>query len=235
MTYDVNLYRAQIVMPVKSGLVRDEIVNDFHWSHAGAPADADFDNLTTAISHFYNSTATGASTSLSSYMGDVFSTTTNAVAVKYYELPTDGSAAGPPKAIKHFTLTSVGGNTLPEECAICLTFEGDQTGISEFSANTRPRSRRRNRIYVGPLANTSYYQDSTTKRTYTTVALRTILTKAAPQYLYTEAFSHSWNWMVVSRTAVENHPVFFVACDDTMDTQRRRGPEVTSKTWVSVV
>lgn len=235
MTYSANLYRLVVEFPVKSGLPRDAVVNTLHYTGPATPADSDFDTMAATIGHFFNSTATGAPGAVKDFLGNVHDVTSNAVTVSFYLMPTGGGPTGPPVAVRHFTLGATGADTMPEEVAACLSFQGDLTGISEFGAGTRPRARRRNRIYLGPLWSGTVTQDTTTKRTKVSTSLIQSAMAAAIQYLYTEAFAASWLWMVVSPTAITNTGVFQVAMDDAFDTQRRRGPAPTARALADVV
>jgi len=64
----------------------------------------------------------------------------------------NGSPAGSPVYIDHFSLAVGGsGQTAPDGCAALVGFRSDYGVDVEFAPNTRPRSRDRNRFYLGPL------------------------------------------------------------------------------------
>lgn len=215
-------------MPVKSGINADAINIDLHYQHTtGPPVTANFNALTTAISHFFNSTATGASLSVNHWMGDVFNLTSNAASVKFYKVPTGGGALGSPVEVHQWTNASSGSGTLPEECAAVLSFRTDYGTAVEFSGGQRPRSRLRNRIYLGPLTTSARAQDATTKRCFIAAQAVTDILDAAVQYLCTEALSGDWSWKVVSQRNLTDYAVHFASMDDAFDSQRRRGPKPT--------
>lgn len=218
---------------MKSGINADAVHFNLHFQHAGAADDTAFTNLNSYIHNFLCTIPTGGTNQISYYLGDELDGTTNAASCSFYLMPTDGSRTGPPASRKFFTMSPIGNDTMPEEVAAVLSFEGDQTGIAEFGVGTRPRSSHRNRIYLGPLASRSWTQDATTKRNYIGTGLIGDATKAAKK-LYADAFAGSWNWMVVSRKLVANFPVYFTSMDNAWDTQRRRGGKAQARTWISI-
>lgn len=109
-------------------------------------------------------------------------------------------------------------NPLPSEVAVCLSFQA-----ARQSGN--PQSRRRGRIYIGPLGvnglDTSGRPSS---------AHMTALANAGSAFLAQSVTDGDWAWAVWS-TVDQN--ISFVTngwVDNSYDTQRRRGLEYTSRT-----
>lgn len=119
------------------------------------------------------------------------------------------------------------GGGLPEECAICLTLEGEPP----------INNRRRGRIYFGPLVNFSNNIDVAT----TTTPARPKLTGASSigVVLASKASiladqSEVMRWCIRSVTPTENFvPIDRGYIDNAFDTQRRRGPDPTTRAvWI---
>lgn len=235
MTYSADLTKLVLSIPMKSGIAADEVQMDFHYLATGAISDAEADAAALFMSHFLNSTASGATWPVSHYLGDECSQASNALSLKFYSVPTGGGPIGSPVVTRQLTLTATGTDTLPEEVACCLSFRTDYGAAVEFGSGTRPRSRLRNRVYLGPLSVTARSQDATTRRTKVSTAMITDVMASAIEFLYTEAFGAGWLWRTVSKTALQDHPVTYVEMDNAFDSQRRRGPEPTARAEAPVV
>lgn len=228
MVASANLQKLVITMPVKSGITRDSIQLDLHYTRPATVTDTDYDNITSHIEDFFTSAPTTFAAALQTRLGNVLSTTT-ACSIRFYEVPTTPGDLGAPVKETEFSLTGTGSTSLPEEVAACLSFRTDYGSAVEFGPSTRPRARLRNRIYLGPLAVAAINQDSTTKRVFVHDDLIEIATGAAIEFLYTAAFGDEWLWRVFSPTAWVDNPVTFVSMDNAIDIQRRRGPDPTAR------
>lgn len=135
----------------------DNCSNDFYFEATGAGPDIDLDAVvspTTAIQSFYNNTVSGQSAALGSYISPKMDRSTNGSLIAYYDVTThlDGSPAGSPIRTVSWTLTtSTASSYLPPGCSACMGYRGDYDSDLEHVGNTRPRSRDRGRIYLGPL------------------------------------------------------------------------------------
>ena len=113
-------------------------------------------------------------------------------------------------------VTAPTGDTLPRECACVLSFQGDKSsGV--------PQSRRRGRIYLGPILaarNDDGLPDST---------LRNAVAGFGDSLLNASDAS-AWTWVVFSGVNQSAVPVTNGWVDNAWDTQRRRGEEWTSRT-----
>lgn len=146
------ILRATAVLNMRTGKPDEAARNVWHFD-AGA---ADTDTLTdvaNAVGLFY--------TSLASYFGPGIDPAANACRVDM-SVVTPGSPGESDDVVTPllvsvpFTL-GVGTSSYPqpEQVAVCLSFNADLTGVSEESGLTRPRSRRRGRIFLGPLNQTT--------------------------------------------------------------------------------
>lgn len=117
--------------------------------------------------------------------------------------------------------SGLSGTALPAEVAICLSFQGDKiSGV--------PQSRRRGRIYFGPLNTGAVSSGRPSSSLITAVVL-------AGQGLLDagQASLGDWNWAVYSGVNGGTADVTNGWCDNEFDTQRRRGRAWTSRTTFS--
>lgn len=129
-----------------------------------------------------------------------------------------------PRAIKNFTLGAADGGAgvtnLPLECAIVNSFQGAKVaGL--------PQSRRRGRIFFGPLRSLAF--DGGTPSVVTSNVLQNL--PAASKRLRAAVISDLGGlWVVWSET--DQNPVTITDgwVDNDPDTQRRRGVRPTSRT-----
>lgn len=227
MAYNAGDTLVRAVMTSSTGLVADECINDFAfgWTGGGSPADSDYDNLFSAVSEFYR-TVTSSGNAVSYYISDAINRSAT------HELQAYAIAAGPlgsPVYTDDWLGPSTTGNAegLPTECAGVLSFHGDLTGVLEESGATRPRARRRGRIYVGPLNASAKY--ATTPPYMLTTTFMTTL-NAAANIMGDAALADDWVWSVWSRANATLYPVVGGWTENAPDTLRRRGPKSSSRT-----
>lgn len=209
MAITVDDYQVQVELASQSNIAADSVVNTFAVSAAsGASVFAD---ITTNVDAFY--------ASLGSYLAPTLLNTTDAHKVRVYHL--SEPEPRPPVYIGSFTQAGTP-VALPAEVAVCSSFS------AAAPAGTLP-ARRRGRIYVGPLNDDtgsvvgSYLRPSPTFR-----ALLAASTKALVEGLADDG----WIFSVWSRRDNTLFPVVRGWVNDEYDTQRRRGPEVTTRdTW----
>lgn len=113
---------------------------------------------------------------------------------------------------------SMGTTPLPPEVAICTSFQGAPTsGVNQ--------ARRRGRIYLGPLAQTTMGTDGRVSS-----ATVTQLVAAAQTLLTASDTALNWSWSVYSPTSGGGVIVDNGWIDNEFDTQRRRGRKPTTRT-----
>jgi len=234
MAFSANLQKLRVTLAVKSGITRDFIVNDFHYTRPAVVTDTDYDAMQSHIQDFYDTVATGGVTSVGAKLSNEIKTTALAHRIDFYDVPVGGGAIGAPVASREFTIGTVSTSGLPEECAAVLGFRAEYGTDVEFGSGTRPRSRDRNRIFLGPLSQNTVSQDGTTQRVYLVDNLIQSALASAIQYLYTEPFADGWLWRVVSRAGNVDKPVAYVDMDNAFDSQRRRGTDALAKTEAAV-
>lgn len=218
-----------VELPHKSGLVEDTVINT--WNFAQAASDgATADTITANLNDFYNADVSGTGTgSLSTYFANSFSRTVPPL-VKFYQIVSGGGPLGSPIFTRNLSLLSAatpGGQSLPAEVALCMSFHGDYSGAQEELGNTRPRARRRGRIYFGPWLQ-GVTQEGTNGVTHPTTNIINVIMDAAKVLMNHPIL----NWVVWSRVESTLWPIVNVSVDNAFDSQRRRGEIPTSKTII---
>jgi hypothetical protein len=218
---------ASVVLNHVSGLARDEVVNNFVFTTptTGAPS-GELDDIKAALESFYNDVPTGASASMGTYIGNSISRSTKPN-IKYYLLDghLSGAAHGSPMRIDTFSsFDSPGGSDdMPAEVAFCLSYHAAFFSDPEFSGITRPRSRDRGRVYLGPLIRSTASTSPTTHITRPAGGFMADVLLAGAA-LRDDADTQ---WVVWSRKNASTKTIITVAVDDAFDTQRRRGERPT--------
>jgi hypothetical protein len=167
-------------------------------------------------------------------MSQCISGAANAFQIKQYNvLSSVTGAVGPPINIFDFTwTTSTAGTPLPLEVAVVLSLHADLTGIPEHSGTTRPRARRRGRLYIGPL-NTSAIDVYTTSPKVPRVAAQFM----SDLQVATKALSTALGagmWSVASRVEHDAAAIVGGFIDDRPDVQRRRRPDPLSRNTFTI-
>lgn len=199
-------YLAQVEIASVSNVAKDSVVNTFAFKNTDP--EGTFGELCGAIAGLY--------ANLDAYMGSSMNGSANAHQIKLYHLAEPEPR--PPVHVERFSAGSAL-KPFPAEVALCLSF------TANVPAGARA-GRRRGRIYLGPMAeNTGVLVDGYIRPTG-------VVKDGASVAL--EAFGNAtavlgWQWCVWSRTDSTLYPVVRGWINDEFDTQRRRGPEVTSR------
>lgn len=228
MAYDAGDYLIRPIMSAESGLPADAIVNDFAVSFiAGVPNAAEIEDAVDAVGNFYTVGA-AAVNKVGNYISEwVDRGATHVITATQITAPPMGSPVfekawlGPPAPTVP--------DSLPYEVAGCLSFHADLTGIAEEAGATRPRARRRGRLYIGPLSlqAVDYDANPVTLSTNFRAALA-----ARAVALADELEAAGWYWSVWSRVDATLRPVVGGWTDNAPDSQRRRGIDATNRaTW----
>lgn len=215
-------FKTSLVLPNISGLPADSIVWDF--AIEGASLLIVQPLWTGLVNEALNNINAPGLVPLSARISDRIPRTVNALQLKYYDVTThlDGSPAGSPVAVDTLTLTSAAPSSpLPEELAVALSYHADFTGAVEESGLTRPRARRRGRIYTGPYSTVSVDANADVQSTLLNALLGAAihLNSASPTV-----------WRVWSRKDAAMRPVIGGFVDNGWDVQRRRGPKAPTRT-----
>jgi hypothetical protein len=202
--------RAQVAVPAKTGLAEDIAVNTW-----GVDASVDVGtwqaSYIAALENFYDA--------LQPYMSSLY--TWQAARVKLYNM------ADPIPRVPIFDLPlgltgSFPLNTLPQEVALCLSFQG-----AKISGENQ--ARRRGRIFLGPFSSSA--ADTGTGRPEDD--LITAVSDTANTLLTTSNAATGWKWAVISVTGPTAPNATVVTngwVDNAWDTQRRRGNKAGART-----
>lgn len=233
MAYDPGDFLVRAVMSNATGLPEDEVINDFAFK--GPIAGVGTDEATDAfnvIDTFYRTNTAGGS-AVGKWISQSVS---RAVTHRLEAYHITAGPLGSPFATQDWLgppVPAEAGNNLPNEVAAVLSFHASLTGIAEEAGATRPKARRRGRIYVGPLLTGAV--DVTTPNPHMSDLFQLTLRQAAVR-LRDEA-SVLWGdgdegmgWQVWSRADAILRPVVGGWTDTAPDTQRRRGQAPTSRT-----
>lgn len=206
------VYRVNVIFDAESNIPEDSVVNTFHFVQSGPLVDAN--NVRDMLKDFYETQAPGASARVAQYMSNQFKTTAR---VQMYNL--DQPKPRPPVYESTFTHAPGSTQVLPREVALVLSFQASREA-GEL------QSRRRNRIYLGPL-NTAGLVGGTS---LPAPQLITALTCAGAEMLRASNAAFTWDWRVYSPTDNNYHPIDNGWVDNAWDTQRRRGRSPTART-----
>lgn len=214
--------QAQVVLPYNTNLPKDVATNTFHFSEGIGGAVGTAQAVSDRLVDFYNE-GDGAADPIAAWISSVVSRTTDACRIKWFDL--DDAKPRAPIYETTFTLEPfVTATSLPLECAICLSYGAvPVSGISP--------ARRRGRLYIGPLAS-SAGGSSSGQIPRPPSDLIDALGYAASTLATGGAGDGTWVvWSRVSSTAAAVQGGFV---DNDLDTQRRRGPSATARTfWVA--
>lgn len=218
------------IMQGDTGLPADVFVNDFAFrlDAGGSPSSTDLDNVLGAVDNFYNA-VTPSGAKVAGVIGEAVDRGATHT-LEVYSISAGGSPLrsdpwlGP-------AAPSTANSNLPTEVAAVLSFHGDLTSIAEESGGTRPRARRRGRIYIGPLTTDAVAITDDDPRL---VAAWTTVFRQAAIVMHDAAEADGWTWSVWSRAANELYEIVGGWTDNAPDTQRRRGAESTSRITYTV-
>jgi hypothetical protein len=134
-------------------------------------------------------------------------------------------------------LAAVGVIDMPSEVAIALSFRGDVVGLNEQVGIIRPKSRRRGRIFLGPVVAAAGVREAVTLRTRVHPDTRTAITNAYRDQLIEgiNGPGRIVNHIVYSPTSAQVTPVVVAHVDDAFDTIRSRGEKSLERTTQPVV
>lgn len=213
----------------KSGAPRDRVVNSFAFVTPAAPTDFDMLNIEAALLAFYNTAGTGGTNAIGKYLSGALSRSIKPV-VRHYDVTAHlaGTAAGSPVRVSDladFLTTPIATNNLPNEVSVSLSFASDYGSDVEFAPGSRPRSRDRGRVYLGPLTLGAVATNGTTGRCFVEAGFQADIVAAASDLL-TDADTQ---WSVWTRRGAAFKQVTRLWVDDEFDTQRRRGGVTTNR------
>lgn len=212
MSDQTGLHAFQWIWEGESQLAEDAYVNTWHFWKSDLPIE-DFDNVRDMLVNFWSVEAPGAGNTLTDFLCN--ESLTGKFTIKAYDL-----TEPKPRAPKYeFSDTFGLGSSvaLPTEVSLVMSFQA----VKESGENQK---RRRNRVYLGPLA----YNALGNGRNVADGLVETVLF-AGKQLLNESEESATWFWMVYSPTDDAMYTVEDGWVDNAYDTQRRRGTAATAR------
>lgn len=234
--------QAVVTIPHRSGLPEDHVSNTWAIQTAAAwNPSTEVGEITIPLFAFYN-VQVGANPTVANWLSPELNRTAGQMTIEIYAIDTPAKLAGGPKgspiASDFSTLAAAAaGNAMPGEVAFCLSYRNTSPPIPPEQAPDgpdvgtlpdRPNSRRRGRIYLGPLNATAGSAGSFGELRPN--ALFAIQVRGAAQRLQDELQANGHGWSVWSRQDGQMNLVDQLSTDDAFDTQRRRGVAATSRT-----
>lgn len=233
------VYRVTNRLEMKSGSAQDAAVNVHHViSQLDGPLGlTEMTEILTKFETFYKD-------SVGPYLSASVVRNANVHSLTIARLDTnEGGVADdtltPPLLVRNYQITGTAPSTsLPPECAIAVSHRGMIEGAPEESGNTRPRSRRRGRFYVGPLANNAAITSSGSGVAEVAggcinqllAGFETLCESLAAESSPEERVSYG----VYSPTGDTFYSVEQAHIDNAFDTIRRRGVAATSRTIMEI-
>lgn len=233
-------YRIVNTFHATSGIVEDDCQNVIHFQTSeGAHTNQVGSALNGHVAAAYESSVPGPF-NVSFYISAEISRVVLPT-VKAYS-----TSGGSPIATDTWAIFSpaAGGISLPSEVACCLSMNADLTNVPEEApddpdadiAPERPASRRRGRLYIGPLQ--AQANDGATPARPSAefqTHLRNFGNKLAnPTNPILTAVAAELVVKSASGFAGASFPVIRVSTDNAWDTQRRRGRRATNRTFLAV-
>ena len=201
-----------MILKTKDNLAANFVTNSWCVVSAGATSSSDLAEYTTAFKDFYDDMAGLIGNSIAQ----------NGHEIKWYDLPGPGAPNYPIEIDVWNLAANPTTASLPHEVAVGLSFQG-------LKIPGQPQSRRRGRIYFGPLTNTANDDGRPSSATRSTLA-----TAAATLTSNLKAASVPGTLSVWSQVDAAAVTVVDGWVDNSFDTQRRRGVQPTTRqTWVA--
>jgi hypothetical protein len=233
-----------------SGLPRDRFVNDFAWIASGALTQSICDDIADDINtSFYNQVTAGIS--IDKMLSPVVDRSANKRQFDFYDVSgaLGGGSVGSP-AFQAFRTVGAhlgGADGLPSQIAACVSFHADTTGLVELgpvvttlptpdraqdmgapathSGHTKPKSRRRGRVYIGPLDNAQVTTAGTGGEALFVFGAQGALQGAGAGLLA----DSPGEWAVWSRRDAAMQPVIGGFVDNAPDTVRHRASKANGR------
>lgn len=221
--------QAQIRFPGLSGLPEDVYINTLYFDGL-TPLASDYTDIQAAIVDFYNANGASSGRSLTAMLSGEVNRAVG-TELRIYDIDAPGS----PLYSAGFNINAAGSAVrMPPECAICLSFHSDLTGVAEEVAggpagptgDTHPAARRRGRIFLGPLnesvltTNTGHIDSGAVE-----ACKEAMVRLQANAGLAIKGI----DWCVNSRVDSITREVTGGWVDNAFDTQRRRGKAPTTR------
>lgn len=217
------LWKATVKMPLLGSLLARDVVENVWWfGSVGIDFETTITAITTRLESFYNDNAVTTGMNISNTMSKAIQRADVSILMARID-ETNGEQLGDTTEIPiTFNAADISALPLPNEVALCLSFEADG-GVS-----TEPIRRRRGRVYLGPwdAAENVISTDAQRHGTPSDELVATIVDRADVLLDLSDADAF---WAVYSRVAREVNAVSGGWVDNEWDTQRRRGTDASNR------
>lgn len=230
----VDRIHAQVIFQGLSNLPQDRYINTFAFHKpAGGVTGADSSHIAELLTEFYATPVPGHADPIASYLSKAIIPEPDPVINIY-----DADATGSPIAVESILGFAPAGHvpSLPHEVALCLSFHGDVSALGEegpvdpvTGKKTRPRARRRGRVFIGPLSSSALAAVNDVPGRPLPELVTMISLAANRMMIDSSGLAPGMKWAVHSRKTGEMHDVVGGFVDNEFDTQRRRGGVSTSR------
>lgn len=235
--------RATVTLPAVSLLPEDDAKNVWHFESFGDFLTAsDMSDIATALTAFYSGPI--ASLGIGPYFSPSRSRAASACRIDIATVNPgvageSDDTVSPILQSSNFTLPAAGNaQGMPEQVAVALSLEASLTGVVEEipgpDPRVRPASRRRGRIYIGPVHIGLADSETTTNRCRVSAATRNQVLAAANALNDSLLLTPEARTVVYSRAGAIAYPVVNFAVDDRFDVVRRRGMKRQVKQYQAV-
>ncbi len=230
------LFRFVVSLPSTTGIPADKVENVLSCGLDGVLGVNDLEDAADAIEFFYNGTAPGQNTPMSTYLSESLSRAANACSVAVYTTLdlTGGTFFGSPVLTQTFTLGAIGaGSPLPEEIATVISYHANLNNVPAEVGNTRPAQRRRGRMYLGPFNDQAGADVGSLYRP--SLGFRTNVAVAFPFMADTINNIPNLYFGIWSKLDAEVWAADAGWIDDAWDVQRRRGVAASSRSSFNII
>lgn len=231
MAYSGGAYLIQTIMSSTSGLVEDEVVNDWAVDFGGpGTSTGQLEDAMSAVGDFFRLGAT-AGDRVGSYIGgSIDRGATHRIELREIV----AGPLGPPLITQDWLgpTSAVATSNLPTECAAVLSFHADLTGIFEEVGVTRPRARRRGRVFIGPLTTGAVVVADPQPVLHNDFR---VAMQANAVAMFDALATIGAEWSVWSRVDQTLRQVVGGWTDNAPDTQRRRGQAASQRSTFTTV
>ena len=220
MAYTLGSILVRAVMENITGLPEDRYVNDFAFEAGADIGETAMDEVLAEVDDFYRENVTPFNISVGAYMSRAINrSATHRLDV--YRIQA-GGLGSPIRSDPWLGPTDPGtANGMVTEACGVLSYHSDFAGaVEEAAGGTRPKARRRGRLFIGPLAAAAV---DTGAPPYRLNAQFCSVMRGAAARLRDASGVNGIPWSVWSRADATLRPVTGGWTDDSPDTQRRRG------------
>jgi len=235
------VYRTTCALHSTSGLPADDCVTTYHWETDEAnPTPAIAAKLNGHVAAAWNSVTAPGTTMPAVWLSSEISRVNNPTNKTY------AISGGSPLATNNWLsiAANADASAFPSEVALCLSYNADLTDVLEEAPDDadpdtrpeRPASRRRGRIYIGPLIQQA--GGATAPAKPQSAFIDCLLGMGDFLATPTDAALTAVNarWVIYSNAGLfgTTYQVIRVTVDDAFDTQRRRGRDPVQRYFLMV-